>query len=145
MFAYDRELQFKDPREGVPIVYTDYGKTVSHYGGLRIAPHQAVAYAAWENAKQLAWDRARDKDGELCYICYYDAGTSAYRGFMKVLLTPEERREHYSGVSLCREELLGDTLELALGVLKMAMRYPSHFPNWGGLDGANACVWGLGP
>ena len=62
---------------------------------------------------------------------------------MKVLLTPEERRGHYSGVSSPREELLGDTLELALGVLSLAMRYPSHFPFWGGLDGASACVRGL--
>ena len=23
------------------------------------------------------------------------------------------------------------------------MRYPPHFPNWGGLEGANACVRGL--
>ena len=91
-------------------MYTDYGKTISRYGGLRIAPHQAIEYAAWAKAKQLAWDRAYDKDGELCYICYYDydAGNSAYAGFVQVLLTPEERREHYNGVSSPREELLGD-------------------------------------
>eukprot|EP00439_Symbiodinium_sp_Y106_P076069 s445_g15.t1 len=108
MIACGRTLQFCDPRvdiiaflkECIPIVYNDYGKTISHYGGLRLVPHQAVEYAAWGKAKQLAWDRAYDKDGELCYICYY-------AGFMKVLLTPEERRELYNGVSSPREELLG--------------------------------------
>ena len=74
-----------------PVAYTEYGKTISHYGGLRIAPYQAIYYAGWGKAKQLAWDRAYDKDGELCYICYYDAGNSAYAGFMKSILTPEGR------------------------------------------------------
>ena len=55
---------------------------------------------------------------------------------MKVLFTPEESRELYNGVTSPREELLGDTLELALGVLTLAMRYPAHFPNCGGLSGA---------
>ena len=25
-----------------PVAYTEYGKTISHYGGLRIAPHHAI-------------------------------------------------------------------------------------------------------
>ena len=61
---------------------------------------------------------------------------------MKSIFTPEDRRELYNGVTNPREELLGDTLELALGILTMAIRYPNHFINWGGSDGANAdaCV-----
>ena len=94
-------------------------------------------------AKQLAWDRAPNKDGELCYICYYDAGNTVYAGFVRSILTPEDRRELYNGVTDPREELLGDALELALGVLTLATRYPSHFINWGGSEGANACVRGL--
>ena len=43
MYAYDRALQFKDPREDmiaflkacIPTVYTDYGTTISHYDVLR--------------------------------------------------------------------------------------------------------------
>ena len=126
-----------------PAAYTEYGKTISHYGGLRIAPNQAIEYAGWGKAKQLAWDRAYDKDCELCYICYYDAGNSVYAGFMKSILTPEDRRELYNGVSDPCEELLGDTLELALGILTAAARFPNHFINWGGSEGANACVRGL--
>ena len=44
-----------------PIAYTDYGKAISHYGGLLIAPLQAVEYAGCGRAKQLAWDRAYDE------------------------------------------------------------------------------------
>eukprot|EP00439_Symbiodinium_sp_Y106_P059836 s2485_g8.t1 len=62
---------------------------------------------------------------------------------MKSILTPEDRRELYNGVTNPREELLGDTLELALGILTMAIRYPNHFINWRGSDGANACVRGI--
>ena len=64
---------------------------------------------------------------------------------MKSIFTPEDRRELYNGVTNPREELLGDTLELALGILTMAIRYPNHFINWGGSDGANAdaCVRGI--
>ena len=76
MFAYDRALQFKDPREDmiaflkacVPIVYTDYGKTISHYGGLRIAPRQVIEYAAWGKARQLAWDRAMTRIGAVLHL-----------------------------------------------------------------------------
>ena len=91
----------------------------------------------------MAWDRAYDKDGEPCYICYYDVGNSVYAGFMKSILTPEDRRELYNGVTDPREELPGDTLELALGILTLAARFPNHFTNWGGSEGANACVRGL--
>ena len=151
MYAYDNFLQFSNPCEDMvaflkacaPIAYTDYGKAISHYGGLRIAPWQAIEYAGCGRAKQLAWDRAYDASGSLCYICYYDAGNSVYAGFMKSILTPEDRRELYNGVTNPREELLGDALELALGILTMAIRYPNHFINWRGSDGANACVRGI--
>ena len=85
--------------------------------------------------KQLAWDRAYDANGNLCYLCYYDARNSVYAGFMKSILTPEDRRELYNGVTDPRDELLGDTLELALGILRMAIRFPNHFINWGGSEG----------
>ena len=58
-------------------------------------------------------------------------------------MRPEDRCELYHGVTNPREELLGDTLELALGILTMAIRYPNHFINWRGSEGANACVRGI--
>ena len=107
ILAYDQCLQFCDPRNDVvaflkkcaPLVYADYGKTISHFGGLRVTPHQAVEYTGWGKSKQLAWDRAYEKNGDLCYICCYDAGNSAYAGFVKVLISPEERQGLYHGLS----------------------------------------------
>ena len=44
IYAYDTTLQFKNPSDDMvaPVAYTEYGKTISHYGGLRIAPHHAI-------------------------------------------------------------------------------------------------------
>ena len=75
MYAYDNFLQIVNPCDDMvaflkacaPIAYTDYGKAISHYGGLRIAPLHAVEYAGCGRAKQLAWDRAYDENGDLCY------------------------------------------------------------------------------
>eukprot|EP00439_Symbiodinium_sp_Y106_P062179 s2485_g9.t1 len=72
MYAYDNFLQFVNPCEDMvaflkacaPIAYTDYGKAISHYGGLRVAPLQAIEYAGCGRAKQLAWDRAYDESGD---------------------------------------------------------------------------------
>ena len=140
ILAYERSLQFYNPQEDLleylkacaPIACQDYGKTISHYGGLRITPEQDVEYAGWSKAKQLAWDRAYDENNELCYICYNGAGNSAYAGFMKIL-HGRKRRELCNGVDSPREELLGDTFELAIGMLTLAMRYR-------GIKVTNACV-----
>ena len=72
MYAYDNFLQIVNPCDDMvaflkacaPIAYTDYGKAISHYGGLRIAPLQAVEYAGCGRAKQLAWDRAYGENGD---------------------------------------------------------------------------------
>ena len=106
MYTCDNFLHFVNPCEDMvaflkacaPIAYTDYGKAISHYGGIRIAPLQAIEYTGCGRAKQLAWDRAYDESGNLCYICYYDAGNSVYAGFMKSILTPEDRRELALGI-----------------------------------------------
>ncbi|CAE7480865.1 unnamed protein product [Symbiodinium sp. CCMP2456] len=74
-----------------PLVYMSVGKVVSSYGGLRCPIATSVAYASWGKARQLAWDRAQDAQNNLCFIAYYDAGNAAYAGFMKTLLTPQER------------------------------------------------------
>ncbi|CAE7948322.1 unnamed protein product [Symbiodinium sp. KB8] len=100
-------------------------------------------YAGNAKARRLSWDRAYNSDGDLCYICYYDGGNSAYAGFMRALLTPEERRQLFNNVADVKEELLGDTLELALGMLTIATRYPQHFPNWEGVKTTNACLRGI--
>ena len=47
MHAKNKFLQFKNPCEDM----ADYGKAIPHYGGLRIAPYQAVEYAGCGKAK----------------------------------------------------------------------------------------------
>ena len=67
-------------RRCCPIVCKQVGKVVSSYGGIRCTPAHALDFPVWGKAKQLTWDRAYDKLGNLCYIAYYDAGNAAYAG-----------------------------------------------------------------
>ena len=99
--------------------------------------------ATWGKTQQLSWDRAYDKDGNLCFIGYYDAGNAAYAGYMKKILTVEERKQLFKRVENPREEMLEDVFELGLGILALAMRYPSKFPNWPDVKTLNACIRGL--
>ena len=150
VYVYDSSLQFFHPhhdicefiKECVPAVYKEHGKVVSHFGALRVTVQQACEYAGCGKAKQLGWDRAYNKEGELCYICYYDGGNAAYAGFMRALLSPTELQQLFGSTNV-KEELLGDTLEFTLGVLTIATRYPRHFPNWGGPETTNACIRGI--
>ena len=143
VYCYDSTLQFMQPHHDIcefikkcaSLAYKDYGKVISHYGALRVTVQQVSDYACNGKAKQLSWDRAYNSEGELCYICYYDGGNAAYGGFMRALLTPEERKQLFNVVDV-KEELLGDTLELAT-------RYPQYFQNWGGPKTTNACIRGI--
>ena len=119
------------------------GKIVSSYGRIRCTPSQALDFPLWRKAKQLTWDRAYDALGNLCFIAYYDAGNAAHAGFMKTLLSPEERVQLFRGSENPLEELLGDVFELALGMLTFALRWPDLFDRWGGVDTINACINGL--
>ncbi|CAE7237302.1 unnamed protein product, partial [Symbiodinium sp. CCMP2456] len=116
-----------------PLVYMSVGKVVSSYGGLRCPIATSVAYASWGKARQLAWDRAYDAQNNLRFIAYYDAGNAAYAGFMKTLLTPQERERLFRGSENPAEELLGDVFELALGLL---------FKAWGSPQDIDACIYG---
>ncbi|CAE7612094.1 unnamed protein product [Symbiodinium sp. CCMP2456] len=95
-----------------PLVYMSVGKVVSSYGGLRCPIATSVAYASWGKARQLARDRAYDAQNNLCFIAYYDAGNAAYAGFMKTLLTPQEREQLFRGSENPAEELLGDVFDI---------------------------------
>ncbi|CAE7949678.1 unnamed protein product [Symbiodinium sp. KB8] len=126
-----------------PLVYMSVGKVVCSYGGLRCPIATSIAYASWGKAKQLAWDRAYDEQNNLCFIAYYDAGNAACAGFMKTLLTPQEREEFFRGCENPAEELLGDVFELSLGMLTFGLRYPHLFKNWGSKQDINACINGI--
>ncbi|CAE7328507.1 unnamed protein product [Symbiodinium sp. CCMP2456] len=126
-----------------PLVYMSVGKVVFSYGGLRCPIATSVAYASWGKARQLAWDRAYDAQNNLCFIAYYDAGNAAYAGFMKTLLTPQEREHLFRGSENPAEELLGDVFELALGLLTFGSRYPLLFKAWGSPQDIDACICGI--
>ena len=130
-------------RRCCPIAYKQVGKVVSSYGGIRCTPSQALDFPLWRKAKQLTWDRAYDEFGNLCYIAYYDAGNAAHAGFIKTLLSPQERVQLFRGSENPLEELLGDVFELALGKLTFALRWPGLFERWGEVDTINACINGL--
>ena len=61
---------------------------------------------------------------------------------MRALLSPTELQQLFGSTNV-KEELLGDILEFALGILTIATRYPQHFVNWGGPETTNACVRGI--
>ena len=119
------------------------GKVVSAYGGRRCPVATAIDYASWGKVKQLAWDRAYDSQNNLCFIAYYDARNAAYAGFMKTLLTPQEREELFRGSENPAEELWGDVLELSLGLLTFGLRYPNLFKKWGSVQDINADIHGI--
>ena len=151
MYIYIHHFQETKPGDNLldyikkccPIAYRSVRKVVSAYGGLRCPIATAIAYSSWGKAKQLAWDRAYDAQNNLCFMAYYDAGNAAYAGFMKTLLTPQEREELFRGCENPAEELLGDVLELSLGLLTFGPRYPHLFKKWGSSQDINACVCGI--
>ena len=131
-------------RRCCPIAYTQVGKVVSSYGGIRYPPGQeALSFPVWNKAKQLTWDRAYDEEGNLCFVAYYDAGNAAYAGFLKTLLSPQERVELFRGSENPLEELLGDVFEITLGMLTFALQFPELFSLWKDVDTINACINGL--
>ncbi|CAE6972851.1 unnamed protein product [Symbiodinium sp. KB8] len=125
-------------RRCCPIAYSHVGKVVSSYGGIRCPPGQALNFFPIWNK-----DRAYDEEGSLCFIVYHDAGNAAYAGFLKTLLSPQERIELFRGSENPLEELPGDVFELTLGMLTFALRWPELFVKWGDVNTINACINGL--
>ena len=132
-----------DLMEFLRSAYEAVGKVVSAHGRIRCTPEYALVYPIWGRAKQLSWDRAYDQAGHLCYIAYYDAGNAAYAGFIKMLLSPQQRVELFRGSENPHEALQGDVFELTLGLLTFAIRFPALFDQWEDVDEINACVNGF--
>eukprot|EP00439_Symbiodinium_sp_Y106_P038152 s4760_g4.t1 len=80
---------------------------------------------------------------DICIVTFSDASFAQEIHEVDFDTRGQKRSLLYNGVTDPREELLGDTLELALGILTLAARFPNHFINWGGSEGANARVRGL--
>ncbi|CAE7452997.1 unnamed protein product, partial [Symbiodinium pilosum] len=92
-------------------------------------------------ARHLGWGRALSYNGHVCYVAYYDPGNAAYAGFMNCLFTREEITEMCRGSPDPSEELLGDIIEIATGLLVVALRFPGMFPKWGGKHVIEACLF----
>ena len=127
---------------------SNLAKTVSSLGALRVPVNIAVEYCQQGRAKHLGWGRALTYDREVCYIAYYDPGNAAYAGYMNCLFTKDEITDMCRGSPDPSEELLGDILETATGLLVVACRFPELFPKWGGkqeVEASNDLSIGMRP
>ena len=122
---------------------SNLAKTISSMGALRVPVNIAVEYCQQGRAKHLGWERALTYDGDVCYIAYYDPGNAAYAGYMNCLFTRDEITDMCRGSPDPSEELLGDILETAAGLLTVACRFPDLFPMWGGKQEVEACLRGI--
>ena len=78
-----------------------------------------------------------------CLLPLYDAGNAAYAGFLHSIFDQDEVKGMYNGNADPAAELMGDTLEVALGILTIACRYPSAFEAWGSYEDHLACLRGI--
>ena len=61
-------------------------------------------------------------------------------GIHELLVFPRGDHDHVRGSPSPSEELLGDILETATGVLVVAARFPDMFDKWGGKRTIEACL-----
>ncbi|CAE7552419.1 unnamed protein product, partial [Symbiodinium pilosum] len=120
---------------------SNLAKTVSSLGALRVPVNMAIEYCQQGRARHLGWGRALSYNGHVCYVAYYE--NAAYAGFMNCLFAREEITEMCRGSPDPSEELLGDIIEIATGLLVVALRFPGMFPKWGGKHVIEACLRGI--
>ena len=125
------------------VAYTNYGKIVSSSAGLRLNTKQASEYTRWAKGRRLSWDFGYTVDGMACLLPLYDASNAAYAGFLHSIFDQDEVKGMYNGNADPAAELMGDTLEVALGILTIACRYPSAFETWGSYEDHLACLRGI--
>ena len=117
-------------------------KLVSLHGFLRVDVQHAHIYAKQGACKQVGWDEALNSGGQMCWLMCYDAGNRAYAGYLRALFTAEEMVEMVQ-TSDPNEELLGDIIEIAMGILMLALKYPNVFSGWMSLEQTNATLRGI--
>ena len=91
----------------------------------------------------MAWELSKDAQGHTCFLAMYDPGNAAYAGFMHILFAREEVMQMFNGNSDPAAELLGDCVELACGLLHVALRFPEMFPEWGNRNDTLASLRGI--
>ena len=117
-------------------------KLVSMYGYLRVDVRHAYIYAKQGACRQVGWDEASNSGGQVCWLMCYDAGNRAYAGYLRALFTADELVEMVQTPDP-NEELLGDIIEIAMGILMLALKYPTAFSEWMSLEQTNATLRGI--
>ena len=101
---------------------------ISNVGGMRVSPENAIAFSRVGRGKQLFGIRGRN--GEVLphgtrpeSLLAFNA---AYAGYVRNVFDTAEVNGIMNSPDP-KEELLGDAVEIALGILAIANRYPSKF------------------
>ena len=111
---------------------TGIGKYVSHFGATRMG-FKAAANAMYQGqGKQLTVDRHQTKGPDGKVVDYYqfsfDHGNRMYSDYMRMLFTNEEISK-IIGHDDPKEELLGDCIEICLGILRVSLMYEGCGPH----------------
>lgn len=109
---------------------TGIGKYVSHFGTTRMGFKIAANAMFHGQGKQITVDRHQtvDSDGKVTdyYQFSFDHGNRLYSDYMRMLFTSEEIANIVGGHHDPKEELLGDCIEICLGILRVAMMYEGY-------------------
>ena len=108
------------------------GKFVSHFGTTRMNAQSAANAMYQGQGKQLTVERQQvvGSDGKVqdYFQFSYDHGNRMYSDYMKKLFSAPEITT-LVGHPDPTEEVLGDCVEVCLGILRVAMMYEGHSPN----------------
>ena len=122
------------------------GKFVSHFGTTRMNARNAANAMAQGQGKQLTVERHQviDAEGQTreYYQFSYDHGNKMYSDYMKKLFSTPEIYQ-LIGCDEPTEEVLGDCIEVCLGILRVAIMYEGHGPGIFKWKDVNGTLTGL--
>ena len=125
---------------------TGVGKFVSHFGATRMNARSAANAMAQGQGKQLTVERHQVIDAEghtqEYYQFSYDHGNRMYSDYMKKLFSTPEIYQ-LIGCDEPTEEVLGDCIEVCLGILRVAIMYEGHGPGIFKWKDVNGTLTGL--
>ena len=138
-WIYETIRTFRTHQSGV-------GKFVSHFGTTRMNARSAANAMAQGQGKQLTVEKhqtTRD-DGQTqeYYQFSYDHGNRMYSDYMKKLFSTPEIFQ-LIGCDEPTEEVLGDCVEVCLGILRVAIMYEGHGPGIFKWKDVNGTLTGL--
>ena len=126
---------------------SDVLKQVSHRGAIRIPAYMVKAKCKGNMLSQYGVQREarsiKGSDGLLYprwfYRLLWDGGNVAYHDYMKTVLTKEEVQSILPENATA--EYIGDVFEFWLGMLELAIEFPTMFEGWG--PNIDHCLAGL--